>query len=62
MLIMIEKVKLLKLVKDNITTRMKREGYRYDEINKITSQLNPNALTIGFARRFATYKKSNIDI
>ena len=47
------KVKLLKLVKDNITTRMKREGYRYDEINKITSQLNPNALTIGFARRFA---------
>ena len=54
------KVKLLKLVKDNITTRMKREGYRYDEINKITSQLNPNALTIGFARRFATYKRATL--
>jgi len=30
------------------------------EILKIKSILNPNALTIGFARRFATYKRGNL--
>ena len=54
------KTKLLKLVKENITNRLKRCGYRYDEINSITSQLNPNALTIGFSRRFATYKRATL--
>ena len=33
---------------------LKRNGYSYDEISKVVSGLNPNALTIGFARRFAT--------
>ncbi len=54
------KVKLLKLVKENITTRLKREGYRYSDINEITSKLDPNALTIGFSRRFATYKRATL--
>ena len=54
------KVKLLKLVKDNVSNRLKREGYRYDEINSIVSGLNPEALTIGFSRRFATYKRATL--
>ncbi len=54
------KVKLLNLAKANITERLKREGYRYEEINEITSKLDPNALTIGFARRFATYKRATL--
>ena len=54
------KNKLLKLVKENITERLRRSGYRYDDINEITSKLNPNALTIGFARRFATYKRATL--
>ena len=54
------KVKLLKLVKENITNRLKREGYRYSDINDITSKLDPNALTIGFSRRFATYKRATL--
>ena len=45
------KEKLLKLVKDNTTQRLRRSGYSYEEINEITSKLNPNALTIGFARK-----------
>ena len=54
------KIKLLKLVKENITNSMKSNGVGYEEINDITSKLNPNALTIGFARRFATYKRATL--
>lgn len=54
------KEKLLQLVKENVNTRLKRCGYHYDEINEITGKLNPNALTIGFSRRFATYKRATL--
>ncbi|MFR6021510.1 MAG: alpha-glucan family phosphorylase [Clostridia bacterium] len=54
------KEKLLKLVKDSTTQRLRRSGYSYEEINEITSKLNLNALTIGFARRFATYKRATL--
>ena len=54
------KIKLLKLVKDNTTERLRRSGYSYEEINEIVSKINPNALTIGFARRFATYKRATL--
>lgn len=54
------KRKLLALVKDNTAERLKRNGYTYDEISKVVSCLNPNALTIGFARRFATYKRATL--
>ena len=54
------KNKLLKLVKENVTNNMKENGISYEEINEITSKLNPNALTIGFARRFATYKRATL--
>ena len=53
-------MKLLKLVKNNTTERLRRSGYSYDEINEIVSKLDPNALTIGFARRFATYKRATL--
>ncbi len=54
------KVKLLKFVKENVTTRLKSAGVGYDEIKDIVSKLDPNALTIGFARRFATYKRATL--
>ena len=54
------KIKLLSIVKENITNRLRREGISYDEISEITSKLNPEALTIGFARRFATYKRATL--
>ena len=52
------KVKLLKLVRDNVTSRLKNNGVHYETIREIVSGLNPDALTIGFARRFATYKRA----
>ena len=54
------KIKLLSMVKENVTIRLKREGYHYEEINQIVSKLNPDALTIGFSRRFATYKRATL--
>lgn len=54
------KRKLLAMVKDNTADRLKRNGYTYDQISEVVSGLNPNALTIGFARRFATYKRATL--
>ena len=54
------KEKLLNLVKDSTVNRLRRSGYSYEEINDIVSKINPNALTIGFARRFATYKRATL--
>jgi len=54
------KQKLFDIVKENTTNRLRKSGYSYEEINEITSKLNPNALTIGFARRFATYKRATL--
>ena len=56
----IRKQKLLEIVKDATISRLRRNGYNYEEIHKIVSGLNPNALTIGFARRFATYKRATL--
>lgn len=54
------KEKLLSLVKESTTNRLRRSGYSYEEINDITSKLDNNVLTIGFARRFATYKRATL--
>lgn len=54
------KQKLFDIVKENTTNRLRKSGYSYEEINEITSKLNPNALIIGFARRFATYKRATL--
>ncbi len=54
------KIKLLKLVRDNVTSRLKNNGTHYEKIKDIVGGLNPDALTIGFARRFATYKRATL--
>ena len=54
------KEKLMSLIKKNVTERYKRSGYSYEDINDVVNKLNPNALTIGFARRFATYKRATL--
>lgn len=54
------KQKMLQMVKENTVNRLKRSGVSYEEIHEIVSKINPNALTIGFARRFATYKRATL--
>ena len=54
------KEKMLAMVKENTINRLRRCGYRYNEIMQIVSELDVNTLTIGFARRFATYKRATL--
>ena len=54
------KQKMLEVVSANVTARLRNAGMRYEEIKDITGKLNPNYLTIGFARRFATYKRATL--
>ncbi len=57
---MSRKEKLLKIVKESTTNRLRRDNYSYEEIDKIVGGLDTNILTIGFARRFATYKRATL--
>ena len=54
------KEKLIRLIKENVTKRYVNSGIGYDQISEVVNKLNPNALTIGFARRFATYKRATL--
>ena len=54
------KKRLIKLIKENVTNRFLNNGIGYDQISEIVNSLNPKALTIGFARRFATYKRATL--
>ena len=54
------KRKLIDLIKQNLSNRLRREGVNYDSINEAISNLNPETLMIGFARRFATYKRATL--
>ena len=54
------KERLITLIKQNTTERLRRTGVSYDDIKEITSEISPNDLIIGFARRFATYKRATL--
>lgn len=56
----VRKNKLIELVKKSTTERLRRYNYSYEEIESMTEKLDANALTIGFSRRFATYKRATL--
>ncbi|MEW6012596.1 MAG: alpha-glucan family phosphorylase [Elusimicrobiales bacterium] len=56
----IRKNKLIKLVRERLIRQHKRLGSDATVIKEIENVLNPDYLTIGFARRFATYKRANL--
>src|SRR5215213_6325124 len=43
-----------------LRSQLERRGASYDEVATAEQVLDPEALTIGFARRFATYKRGNL--
>ena len=51
---------MLDLVRDRTVARLMRLGAGPLEVNAASTVLDPNALTIGFARRFATYKRATL--
>jgi len=53
-----QKVRLVSFVRAKIKSSIKARGGSHNEILKANEILNPNVLTLGFARRFATYKRA----
>ncbi|MEE4312408.1 MAG: alpha-glucan family phosphorylase [candidate division KSB1 bacterium] len=50
--------RLVAFARNRLKTQLERQGAFPSEIVKADEVLNPEALTIGFARRFATYKRA----
>ncbi len=54
------KAQLLEFVRRRAWEQSKRRNEPQESLNKLLKVLSPDALTIGFARRFATYKRANL--
>jgi glycogen phosphorylase len=54
------KSQLLDFVRQRAYEQAKRRGEPDEVLYRLTKVLSPDALTIGFARRFATYKRANL--
>ncbi|MBC7529763.1 MAG: alpha-glucan family phosphorylase [Chthonomonadaceae bacterium] len=50
--------KLVQFARKRLRTQYEQRGMGDNEIRNVSEALNPNILTIGFARRFATYKRA----
>jgi len=51
---------LVTFARHHLRKQLERQGALPSEIEKADEVLNPEALTIGFARRFATYKRATL--
>jgi len=54
------KAQLLDFVRQRALEQSRRRGEPDETLYRLTKVLSPDALTIGFARRFATYKRANL--
>ena len=54
------KSRLLEFVRRRGVEQAARRGEPADALQRLSRALSPDALTIGFARRFATYKRANL--
>jgi glycogen phosphorylase len=54
------KQRLIDFIRERLRVQRERIGESPKELLKINSVLNPDVLTIGFARRFATYKRGTL--
>ncbi|AFC27972.1 alpha-glucan phosphorylase [Paenibacillus mucilaginosus 3016] len=54
------KEKLVLHARANLREHRRRNSMTAERIEEVREYLNPDALTIGFARRFATYKRANL--
>jgi glycogen phosphorylase len=54
------KARLIDFIRDRLRSQRLRHGESPEQLRKINSVLNPEILTIGFARRFATYKRGTL--
>jgi len=54
------KARLIDFIRDRLRAQRLRHGESPEQLRKISGILNPEVLTIGFARRFATYKRGTL--
>jgi starch phosphorylase len=54
------KGELLAFTRQRLVRQAMRRGEPRELVNRLSRALSPDALTIGFARRFATYKRANL--
>ncbi len=54
------RAKLVDFVRGRLKTQLIAQGARSQEVLEAEEALSPDALTIGFARRFATYKRATM--
>ncbi|HTV54563.1 MAG TPA: alpha-glucan family phosphorylase [Terriglobia bacterium] len=54
------KLRLLEFVRQRVGEQAERRGEDGEALRRLARVLSPDALTIGFARRFATYKRANL--
>jgi starch phosphorylase len=54
------KERLIAFSRRRLKAQMERRGTFHSELNRAEEVLDPEALTIGFARRFASYKRANL--
>lgn len=52
--------KLVHFARTRLKTQLQRRGASMGEVARAAEVLDPDALTIGFARRFATYKRGSL--
>ncbi|MYD09015.1 MAG: glycosyltransferase family 1 protein [Chloroflexi bacterium] len=52
--------RLVAFARERLRLQLQRRGMSQTEIESADEALNPDALTIGFARRFATYKRATL--
>jgi starch phosphorylase len=54
------KLRLLEFVRRRAVEQSQRRGESPEILQRLSRVMSPDALTIGFARRFATYKRANL--
>lgn len=54
------KTKTIRFVRDRLKKQYLQNGIPLHEVNELDDMMDSNVLTIGFARRFATYKRANL--
>ena len=56
----LQKENLVRFTRGRVLSQLARHGCSPDELRELEELLNPEWLTIGFARRFATYKRADL--
>ena len=56
----LQKENLIRFTRARVRIQLARHGCSPDELRAVDELLNPDVLTIGFARRFATYKRADL--